>query len=460
MRAALCLAIVATLAACGAARAPYPAPTLPITATPALPSPPAPADDATPALRRPEVRTFVVASGITVQIVERHDAPAVFVGLAGRGARSLADGTPAALDALVQRALGAGLPRELGATAREDDLVRGYVSGRGLVTVSRVVPASIDRVLERYAQLVGGEGIADDEIERARVALTEHARFASEQRARRTYPPAGEELYTRLYGADDPRVGASRILAANLDRLGPRDVRRRIAQFLRPAETSLVIVGDVSAAELEPRIRARWDRVVAPDAPATRQAAAPPTFPVPGQRLRIHGSGDEDLAVVRLVERGPPREHADYAAFRVLSRLAGGMFSARLNLRFREQRGDTYGVATSVIDAVDHSLLEIEMIVPVSHVGDAATAIVEELARLGDASRIEDEELRLARIVEAAGLAERLDSAWGVGWALSRAWLAREPADSLITPTIACARSPPPTSPAPRSDGCVRSTRR
>jgi predicted Zn-dependent peptidase len=420
-------------AGCGASRAPLPPPVAPLSATPALAAP----DDVgawVPQLPElPEIHTVALASGITVQLVPRHDAPVVYAVLVGRGAQGRTDDVTAALDALVERALGAGLPRGLGEVSRDDDVVAARVSGRGLFVSSGVVPTELDRVLDRFAQLVEGRGFDEAEIERSRAALLEHARFETGQRRRRTYAPASEELFTRLYGEGDARVSASRILAARVEPLTLARVRSRVAQFLRPDSTALIIVGDFDPAELESRIRARWDALAAPASRAPSAALAPPSFPTPDPRLRIFPTDDDPRAVLRLVERGPPRDHADYPAFCVLARLAGGMFSAAINLRFREERGDTYGVSAHVIDEVDHTLLEIQMVVPVTTVGDAASSVVAELTRLSDATRITPEELTLARTVELARRAGTLDSSWSVASSLAHAYILGETPESMLT---------------------------
>ncbi|AKF10949.1 M16 family metallopeptidase [Sandaracinus amylolyticus] len=428
----LALLVALALAGCGTSRAPLPPPVSPISATPALAAPDDTSAWAAQVPTLPEIRTITLASGITVQLVPRHDAPVVYTILVGRGAHGRTDDATAAIDALVERALGAGLPRALGEVSRDDHVVAARATGRGLFVSSGVVPTEIDRVLERFAQLVEGRGFDDAEIERSRAALLEHARFETGQRRRRSHPPASEELFTRLYGEGDARVAASRILAARVEPLTLARVRARVAQFLRPESTALIVVGDFDPADLESRIRARWDALVAPPSTPPRAALQAPAFPTPDPRLRIYPTDDDPRAVLRLVERGPPRDHEDYAAFCVLARLAGGMFSAAINLRFREQRGDTYGVAARVIDEVDHTLLEIQMVVPVATVGDAASNVVAELERLSDASRITAEELSLARNVELARRAGRFDSAWGSAYTLAVAFMVGDAPEAIL----------------------------
>ena len=64
--------------ACGTTRTPLPPPVAPLSATPAL----APPEDTSPWTPQvpavPEIRTVALASGITVQLVPRHEAPVVY----------------------------------------------------------------------------------------------------------------------------------------------------------------------------------------------------------------------------------------------------------------------------------------------------------------------------------------------------------------------------------------------
>jgi zinc protease len=429
---AIGIAAITAWTGCGASRVPLPPPVSPLSATPALPTPADIGEMTAGAPVLPAVQSLTLASGITVQLVPRHEAPVVYVALAGRGASGRTDMATNAIDALVVRTLGAGLPRALGEVQRGDDMVSAHVSGRGLITASRATPGDVERTLDRLAMLVEGRGLDEAELERARAALLEHARFETSQRRQRTYAPPDEELFTRLYGEHDPRVTSSRILAANVEPLTLARVRRRIAQFLRPGAIALIVVGDFDPERVEAAIRARWDGLAVAPSTTRSEPLSAPTFPTPSPRLRIYPTDDDPRSVVRMVERGPPRDHADHPAFCVLSRLAGGMFGAAINLRFREERGDTYGMGTRVIDEVDHTLLEMQMVVPVSSAGDAATAMVQELERLGDASRIEEGELARARTVELAGRAASLDSSWGTTSALAMSFLVDEPPESIL----------------------------
>lgn len=417
---------------CGASRVPLPPPASSMSEVPALPRPEA-SDTTPPRPQLPSITTMELPSGLTVQIAERPGMPVVYAALVGRGAFSLSDGSPSALDALVERALGAGLPRNLGDLSEDEDLARARISERGLVMVSRVVPDDLDSVISRYTSVLEGHGLDEGDIERARTAIVEHARFAEGERERRDYPSSSEELFTRLYGEDDGRVRRARIRSSTAERLDAARVRRRLACFVRPSETLLVIVGDVQTSAIEASVRERLGSITVPTAPCgAPQRAAAPSFPEPERRLQIFGTGDDPNAVIRLIERGPPHDHEDYAPYRVFATLAGGMFSSRLNLLLRESRGDAYGVVTRVYDRVDHSLLEISVMVPVSSAGDTATAIVDELSRLRDASSIEESELSLARTVELARRAAAIETPSGLGSALVRAYLAGDPPSSIL----------------------------
>lgn len=424
------LALVAVLAACGSSRSPLPPPASALSPVPPLPVP-ARREARAPELTLPPIHAFTLDNGVSVQIAERHGAPVVYAALVGRAPHTAGAGAPVALDALLEHALGAELPGGL------DDLdTDGYsstrVNERGVMLVSRTVSDGLPGVLNRFAAVAEGRLFDDGEVDRAKHALIVHARYQQRLRRRRRYPEAGEELLTRLYGEDDPRVARARVRPSTLARLDRGDVLRRLAQLLPPSKTALIIVGDVDPAQTEALVRARLGSAALRVAPTAVSRSAPPGFPQPTPRLMIFPTGEEPIASARLIERGPPRHHDDHAAFRLYVRLAGGMFSSRLNLILREQRGDTYGVMSRVVDRADHSLFEISVVVPVQAVGDAAASIVGELSRLCDADQITSEEMSLARTVELARLSASLDTAAGLGSALVGAHLAGEPPESIL----------------------------
>lgn len=411
------------LVACGSSRAPLP---LPAAARSWVGPLPTPSDDRArlAAPEPPSIVSFTLPSGLSVQIAEQHAVPVVYAALVGRGSPSDAS---VELDALIEIALGGDLAAEDLEPATEEDTAR--VSERGLVLTSRIVPAELDGVLVRYAGVLEGRALTGERFAHARAAVLGRARFTHDQRLRRGVTPE-EDLFTRLYGEGHDRVRRMRMRPRVIERIDEARARRQLASLLVPARSALVIVGDVDAATVGQAVRQRFSSLVRAELATSRERASP-TFSDPATRLRIHGTRDEPSALVRLIERGPPIEHEDYAAFRLFARLAGGMFSSGLNLRLRETRGDAYGVMTDVSDRVDHSILQIAVVVPVASASSAASAIVAELARLSDASRIEAEELEIARSVELAELAAALETSTGLGRALAAAFLAGQPPSSI-----------------------------
>jgi zinc protease len=411
------------LVACGASRTPLPPPAAAMSWVPALPAP-AERDAELAAPSVPAIVAFELPNGLDVQIVELRGVPVVYTALVGRGGGDR--DAPPELDALLELALGGT------GTGESDGLTGGRVSDRGVVLVSRVVPADFPQAILRHSAMLDHRGVGYTDIARARTALLGRVRFERSRRARRSSVPPEEDLLARLYGDDHPRVVRTRMRPSVLERIDVERVHQHLSRLLRPSQSTLIVVGDVEAGAAEQMIRERFASIPSPEAePEARRP--PPAFPDPATRLRIHPTQDQPNAVVRLIERGPPVGHADYPAFRLFATLAGGMFSSRLNLRLRETRGDTYGVMTSVSDRDDHSLLEITIIVPVRAAGTAASAIVEELARLSDASQIDDEELRIARSVALAELDASLETSTGLGVALVGAALAGEPPSSIAT---------------------------
>ncbi|MEQ9076556.1 MAG: insulinase family protein [Sandaracinaceae bacterium] len=419
---------VLLLAAC-THRAPLPPPASARSGVPPLPVPAQPV--AEPALRLPSIHAFTLENGISVQVVERRGTPVVYAALAGRVPH--VPGTPraVALDALLERALGAELPSGFGAM-EEGEGLRTSVDERGLTLVSTVVTDGVPGALSRFASVLEGRVFGDGEVRRAQQALAGDARHRLRRRRRRGYAPPNEELLARLYGPDDPRVLRTRIGPLALERLGDADVRQRLAELLPPSRTMVVLVGDLDPLRAEALVRQRLGPVRPRSVARALRPAPAPVFPAPSPRLMIYPTSDHPSASIYLLDRGPARHHRDHAAYRLYVRMAGGMFSSRLNLHLREQRGDTYGVIGQVHDRGDHALFQLGLVVPVEVAGDAASAIVRELDRLRDADRIGEEEMERARAVELARLSSTLDTAAGLGGALVGAHLAGQPPGAIV----------------------------
>ena len=119
-----------------------------------------------------------------------------------------------------------------------------------------------------------------------------------------------------------------------------QDIRDFHTARFSPAGATLVIAGDltdVDPADLGRRMFAGWSA-------AQPTAAAPRVQPAGARRRVVVVDRPGAVQSVMLVGHpGPPRAIDDYVATTNMVMALGGMFSSRLNMKLREERGFTYG---------------------------------------------------------------------------------------------------------------------
>jgi zinc protease len=128
---------------------------------------------------------------------------------------------------------------------------------------------------------------------------------------------------------------------ASVARTRPADLARFHARFWRPGSAELVVVGDVTEAELRPlleRTLGRWK----PGPRVTQVKAGPPSSP---HRTVLVDKPDAPQSFVLLGMPGLDRASPDYVPASVAFQVLGGGMSSRLFRLLREEKGYTYGMA-------------------------------------------------------------------------------------------------------------------
>jgi zinc protease len=186
----------------------------------------------------------------------------------------------------------------------------------------------------------------DFELLRAsQLALVASERLNPFDLALRVLPPfvyGFGHLYSCPFSGSGTQKG---VAAITLD-----DLHRYYAAHLAPCSTILVVAGSYQASDLRTKLEATFGKWQA------RALAAP--------RTPVTDTFEKDVPSVALVNRpGSPqavlaaglrtvaRNSAAAEAVLVADAILAGIFTSRLNLNLREQKGWTYGVRSSLFDA-------------------------------------------------------------------------------------------------------------
>jgi predicted Zn-dependent peptidase len=349
------LAVLAALlaAACAAphkeapSAATPPSAALPTPAAPQAAAPPPGPDRTTPPekgpapeLRLPEQKKLVLSNGLRVRLVEYRRLPIVALnlvvdagsardprrlpGLASFTAAMLTEGTKTRSATRISDEAGF-LGASIGAGAGVDS---GSLSG---ATLARHLP----RFLELFADVAMNPAFPRGDFERVqdeRLVTLLQQRDQPQAIASKAFQPAfwGAHPYGHYSLGTEASVEATR----------PEDLRAFHARFWVPANAELVVVGDVSEAQLRPLLEATlgaWKRGVAAPPLSARPAASP-------HRTLVLEKVDAPQSYLLLGMPGLRRVSDDFVIGTVAFQVLGGGMSSRLFRNLREDKGYTYGV--------------------------------------------------------------------------------------------------------------------
>lgn len=393
-----------------ACRQGLPEPVLPLTPTPDASfrsAPPELGPSVAPSM--PELRVERLENGMTVFVSERPELPIVSLIYANRAAREAGEYGSYGLAALTASALNEGtrLPGNVElARMRIGGVAPVIASGFAGTTLAVNAFASAHRTgIELLAHLVRRPLLTDAGIESARTDLAEQAFGRSLQ--------VGVQLRRAAYEALMDRLAARErgVLSGLTDAM----VRQFYREHYRPAESALVVVGAVRAADVLSAARAAFgDWTELPR--AVRQA----TGPAASSRVRSTSTiqafmGDGRQAHFVMASPCVGAHDPDSAAFDVLAMILANLYGSRAMTALRHEDGSGYAVSADCEQREREGVFWLEFAVDTPAAGEALARVLNEIRRL-EFEHVTDGELEGAK---ARALA-LLDGTFGPNESLGR----------------------------------------
>ena len=350
-----------------------------------------------PTARFPNVETATLPNGLTVRLAERSAVPVVSFNLqidAGYAADQFgAPGTASLAMAMLDE----------GTTSRDalqisDELMElGARVGTGSnldmssVTLSTLAE-NLDGALELYADIILNPSFPETEF--ARLKTQQLARIQREkanptQMALRVFPLI-------LYGDDHaygiPLTGSGTEAAvAGLTR---QDLSNFHSTWGRPNNATLVVVGDISMAELTPKL----ERVFASWEPADVPTKSIGTVPArTGSDVYLIDRPGSQQSVIFAGHLAPPRSNPNEMAIEAVNTVLGGSFSSRINMNLREDKHWSYGARTQVIDARGQRPFIVNAPVQTDKTKESMQEILAELTGIRESRPVTSDELAKAK---------------------------------------------------------------
>jgi zinc protease len=297
-----------------------------------------------PKVSLPPITTRQLPNGLKLMIVEQHELPlADFVLLVGSG--STAD--PASKPGIAN--LVSAMLRE-GTTTRKSLEIADQIAFLGIrlsptsswesSTLSLHTPtAQLDSALALFADVALHPSFPANEFERVRkTQLTELLQLRDQGAA-----IASIAFPAIIYGSAHPYGAPAQGTEASVKALTTGDLQSYYQANFRPNNATLIVVGDVTPAQVEQKINALFGSWQRADIPQINYSEPPKSGATTIYLIDKPGAAQSSF---RIGEVGVPRSTQDYFALTVMNTILGGSFTSRLNQNLRETRGYTYGAGS------------------------------------------------------------------------------------------------------------------
>lgn len=310
-----------------------------------------PTEGAAMSLNLPPMQRATLSNGLKIVLAERHSAPVVnFSLLVPSGFASDATSAPGTCS-FAQSMLAEGTPtRDSLKVAEELEALAANFSATANLDFATVdldaLKSNLDKSLDIYADLILHPAFPEKEfarLQKERLAALEREKVEPRAMAFRVVPRL-------LYANGHPYAGGwlGTGTEPSINAMTREDLAKFHSTWFKPNHATLLVVGDTTLAEIQPKLEHLFAAWKAGEVPT--QTLPPQTQPAQDSVYLIDrpGSGQSLIVAAQLV---PPFNHPDQLALQIVNDVFGGTFSSRLNMNLREDKHWSYGVGARLLEA-------------------------------------------------------------------------------------------------------------
>ena len=304
-----------------------------------------------PELKLPKLQRATLSNGLKIILAERHEVPLVNLTLAtDAGFASDASTTPGTANLAMQVLTDGTRTRNALQISDELESLGATLRGSSNLDLSFVslsaLTAKLDRSLDLFADVVLNPSFPETEVKREQKLVL--AGIEREQNTPTTL--ALRVLPALLYGAGhpygNPLTGSG--TKESVAKLTRGDLVKFHDTWLHPNNSTLIVVGDTTLAEVTPKLEklfAGWKSGSAPAENVKTVAVASKSAV-----YLIDKPGALQSVIIAGVV-APPRANPQEIAIEAMNDSLGGTFGGRMNMNLREDKHWSYGVRTVLRDA-------------------------------------------------------------------------------------------------------------
>jgi len=298
-----------------------------------------------PALDLPAIQKRTLSNGLPVWVVETHEVPVVqvnLVTLVGSGDDPAARfGLASLTAAMLDEGAGKRSALEIADAIEFVGATLGTTSSFDASAIRLNVPVErLQDALPVMADVALRPAFPEEELNRLR-----QERITALIQARDEPESIAPLAFSRLLYGPMHRYGTGATgTQATLKAMTTADLEAFHASYYQPANSTLVVVGDVAAGAATALLEKQFGGWKG--AAAARRVTVPVAEQRPRGEIVIVDKPGAEQSQIRIGWVGVARDTADYFALQVLNTILGGSFTSRLNQNLRERNGYAYGAGS------------------------------------------------------------------------------------------------------------------
>jgi zinc protease len=305
-----------------------------------------------PDAKFPELQRSSLTNGLKIVLAERHSIPVVLLDLvvdAGYAADQF--GSPGTAR-LAMNMLEEGTKKRTSLQINDELALLGadINAGSDLDTSSVFLSAlktNLDDSLDIYADIILNPAFPESEFKRLQKLQLDGIQREKSQPMQMALRVLPRFLYGPDHAYSNPLTGSG--TTAAVSKLTRADAEKFYATWFKPNNGTLIVVGDITMAEIKPRVEKLFSSWAPGDVP--RKNISPmerPAKPV----LYLMDRPNSLQSIIFAGELAPPKSAPNDIALETVNRILGGVFTSRINMNLREDKHWSYGAHTLLYGTV------------------------------------------------------------------------------------------------------------
>ena len=311
---------------------------------------------ATAPVKFPDVQEFTLSNGLKVMFAQRSSVPVINMNLmmdAGFAAdQSAKPGTAR----LAMNMLREGTKTRNSIQISDEILNLGislgiYSSLDNSNITMNALKSNFDKSLDLFADVLLNPVFPEKDLAR----LKKEQLLSIKQEQSQPFGMALRMLPKLIYGEghaySNPFSGSG--TEESVASITRADVVKFHQTWLAPNSSTLIVVGDITAAELKNRLEAKLAGWKQKQVPAKNIANAN----APGvKKVFIIDKPDAQQSILMLGQLAPTGQSNDWVNMDMMNRILGGEFTSRINMNLREDKHWSYGAGSILLDTKGQSM--------------------------------------------------------------------------------------------------------